>query len=121
MWSIIVCILSWQGQLVQSRSHISEWIKQIEYVRQKYSDATILFPGHGRFGSAKILLDEQFNYLNASRSLVEQQMQSGAEVGGERAANIPEEGNPDYNPVATLPDMPDYNIGAVAKEISQEK
>jgi hypothetical protein len=59
-------------------------------------------------------------------------MQSGAEVGGERAANIPEEGKiiiksklqslyPDYNPVATLPDMPDYNIGAVAKEISQEK
>jgi hypothetical protein len=28
---------------------------------------------------------------------------------------------PDYNPVATLPDMLDYNIGAVAKEISQEK
>jgi glyoxylase-like metal-dependent hydrolase (beta-lactamase superfamily II) len=118
----------------ESRSHISEGIKQIEYLRQKYSDATILFPGHGRFGSAKILLDEQFNYLNAFRSLVEQQMQSGAaEVLGDRAAaNIPEEGKiiiksklqsiyPDYNPVATLPDMLDYNIGAVAKEISQEK
>src|ERR671925_1904042 len=58
----------------ESRSHISEWIKQIEYVRQNYSDAKTLFPGHGQSGAAKTLLDEQFNYLNTFRSLVEQQM-----------------------------------------------
>ena len=28
---------------------------------------------------------------------------------------------PDYDPVATLPNMLDYNIDAVAKEISQDK
>jgi hypothetical protein len=28
---------------------------------------------------------------------------------------------PDYNPVATPPNMLDYNIDAVAKEISQDK
>ena len=117
----------------ESRSHISEWIKQIEYVRQKYSDVETLFPGHGQPGAAKTLLDEQFNYLNTFRSLVEQQMKLAAKLGGEReAANITEGDKilikselqsryPDYNPVATLPNMLDYNIDALAKEISQDK
>jgi alkyl sulfatase BDS1-like metallo-beta-lactamase superfamily hydrolase len=117
----------------ESRSHISEWIKQLEYIMQNYSDAEILFPGHGQSGAAKTLLDEQFNYLNTFRSLVEQQMKLAAKLGEEReAANITE-GNkilikselqsryPDYNPVATLPNMLDYNIDALAKEISQDK
>jgi glyoxylase-like metal-dependent hydrolase (beta-lactamase superfamily II) len=121
----------------ENRSHISEWIKQIEYLRHNYSDAKILFPGHGQSGTARTLLDDQLNYLNTFRSLVEQQMQSPAAkakvvVGGDRAAaNITQEGKtiikselqrlyPDYNPVATLPNMLDYNIDAVAKEINQE-
>jgi glyoxylase-like metal-dependent hydrolase (beta-lactamase superfamily II) len=119
----------------ESRSHISEWIKQIEYLRQNYPDAKILFPGHGQSGAARTLLGDQFNYLSTFRSLVKQQIQSPAAkvVGGDRAAaNITQEGKtiikselqslyPDYNPVATLPNMLDYNIDAVAKEISQEK
>jgi glyoxylase-like metal-dependent hydrolase (beta-lactamase superfamily II) len=122
----------------ESRSHISEWIKQIEYLRHNYQDAKILFPGHGQYGAARTLLDDQLNYLNTFRSLVQQQqMQSAATakvvVGyREAAANITQEGKtiikselqrlyPDYNPVATLPNMLDYNIDAVAKEISQEK
>jgi hypothetical protein len=117
----------------ESRSDISEWIKQIEYVRQNYSEAKTLFPGHGQSGAAKTLLDEQFNYLNTFRSLVEQQMKLAAKLGGEReAADITEGGKilikselqsrySDYNPVATLPNMLDYNIDAVAKEISQDK
>jgi glyoxylase-like metal-dependent hydrolase (beta-lactamase superfamily II) len=58
----------------ESRSHISEWIKQIEYLRHNYPDAKILFPGHGQSGAAMTLLDDQLNYLNTFRSLVEQQM-----------------------------------------------
>jgi glyoxylase-like metal-dependent hydrolase (beta-lactamase superfamily II) len=117
----------------ESRSHISEWIKQIEYLQQKYPDVKILFPGHGPSGVAKALLDEQLNYLNTFRSLVRQQMQLAPTVGRERAvANITEQGKslikgelqklyPGYEPVATLPNMLDYNIDALAKEISQEK
>ena len=117
----------------ESRSHISEWIKQIEYLQQKYPDAKILFPGHGPSGVAKTLLDEQLNYLNTFRLLVRQQMQLTPTVGGERAvANITEQGKalikselqklyPGYEPVATLPNMLDYNVDALAKEISQEK
>jgi glyoxylase-like metal-dependent hydrolase (beta-lactamase superfamily II) len=117
----------------ESRSHISEWIKQIEYLLQKYPEAKILFPGHGQNGVAKTLLNEQLSYLNTFISLVRQQMQLAAEVGGERtAASITEAGKasikselqslyPDYDPVATLPNMLDYNIDAVAKEISQGK
>jgi hypothetical protein len=52
-------------------------------------------------------------------------------VGDREAANVTLEGKtiikselrrlyPDYNPVATLPNMLDYNIDAVAKEISIE-
>jgi len=99
---------------------------------QNYSDAEILFPGHGQSGPPKTLLDEQLNYINTFRSLVEQQqlqMQSAAEVGGE---NITEEGKarikselqsiyPNYISVATLSNMLDINIDAVEREISQEK
>ena len=114
-----------------AEGHSSEWIKQIEYIMQNYSDAEILFPGHGQSGPPKTLLDEQLNYINTFRSLVEQQqqMQSAAEVGGK---NITEEGKarikselqriyPNYISVATLSNMLDINIDAVAKEISQEK
>lgn len=126
------------GDVVNNRMHpflaegrSSEWIKQIEYIMQNYSDTEILFPGHGQSGPPKTLLDEQLNYINTFRSLVEQQqqMQSAAEVGGE---NITEEGKarikselqsiyPNYISVATLSNMLDINIDAVAKEISQEK
>jgi glyoxylase-like metal-dependent hydrolase (beta-lactamase superfamily II) len=126
------------GDVVNNRMHpflaegrSSEWIKQIEYIMQNYSNAEILFPGHGQSGPPKTLLDEQLNYINTFRSLVEQQqqMQSAAEVGGE---NITEEGKarikselqsiyPNYISVATLSNMLDINIDAVAKEISQEK
>lgn len=113
----------------------SDWIKQIEFVRQNYSDAKVLFPGHGESGSPKTLLDLQSNYIKTFRSLVEQQVQSAVEVGGERAANITEDGKtkiksdlqrlyPKYMPVANLPamlDLNDLNIDAVAKEISQGK
>jgi hypothetical protein len=73
------------------------------------------------------------NYLNTFRSLVRQQMQFAPTVGVESAvANITEQGKasiknelqklyPGYEPVATLPNMLDYNIDALAKEISQEK
>jgi glyoxylase-like metal-dependent hydrolase (beta-lactamase superfamily II) len=122
----------------ENRSHISEWIKQIEYLRQNYSNAKTLFPGHGQSGAARTLLDDQLNYLNTFRLLVKQQMQSptaaAAEVGGgdREAANITQEGKtiikselqrlyPNNMPVATLPNMLDYNIDAVAKELSQEK
>ncbi|HZA71060.1 MAG TPA: MBL fold metallo-hydrolase [Nitrososphaeraceae archaeon] len=114
-----------------AEGHSSEWIKQIEYIMQNYSDAEILFPGHGQSGPPKTLLDEQLNYINTFRSLVEQQqqMQSAAEVEGK---NITEEGKarikselqsiyPNYISVATLSNMLDINIDAVAKEISQEK
>jgi hypothetical protein len=37
-------------------------VAPIEYVRQNYSDAKILFPGHGQAGSPKTLLDEQLDY-----------------------------------------------------------
>src|SRR5919197_2640857 len=117
----------------QSPSHISEWVKQIKYIIQKYPEAKTLFPGHGPSGVAKSLLNEQLNYLDTFRSLVKQQMQLAPKVEGEGAvASITEGGKvliknelqrlyPSYNPVATLPNMLDYNIDAIAKEISQGK
>jgi glyoxylase-like metal-dependent hydrolase (beta-lactamase superfamily II) len=113
----------------------SDWIKQIEYIKQNYSDAKVLFPGHGESGSPATLLDLQLNYINTFRSLIEQQIKSAIGVGGEKAGNITEDGKtkiksdlqslyPNYMPVANLPamlDLNDLNIDAVAKEISQEK
>ena len=129
------------GDVINNRMHPAliegnsiEWIKQIQYIGQNYSDTRMLFPGHGQPGSPKTLLDEQMEYINTFRSLVEQQMQSAGKVGEERSANITEEGKtriksellilyPDYLHVASLPlsDLFDLNIDAVAKEINEEK
>jgi glyoxylase-like metal-dependent hydrolase (beta-lactamase superfamily II) len=111
--------------------HTSEWIKQIEYIKQNYLEAKVLYPGHGQSGSPKNLLDQQLNYINTFRSLVEKELESSET---ERAANITEEHKmkitdelqklyPNYLHVASLPlsAMFDLNIDAVAKEISQEK
>jgi glyoxylase-like metal-dependent hydrolase (beta-lactamase superfamily II) len=133
--------LLFTGDVVNNRMHPAliegnsiEWIKQIQYIRQNYSDTRILFPGHGQPGSPKTLLDEQLEYINTFRSLVEQQMRLEEKVGEETSANITEEGktkimselqrlHPDYLHVASMPlsDLFDLNIDAIAKEINQDK
>jgi glyoxylase-like metal-dependent hydrolase (beta-lactamase superfamily II) len=133
--------LLFTGDVVNNRmhpalieGHSTEWIKQIQYIGQNYSDAKILFPGHGQPGLPKSLLDEQSEYINTFRSLVEQQMQSAGKIGEDGSANITEEGKtrikselqrlyPDYLHVALMPldTMFDLNIDAITKEINQER
>jgi glyoxylase-like metal-dependent hydrolase (beta-lactamase superfamily II) len=133
--------LLFTGDVVNNRmhpalieGHSTEWIEQIQYIGQNYSDARMLFPGHGQPGLPKTLLKEQSQYINTFRSLVEQQMQSAGKVGEKGSANITEEGKirikselqrlyPNYLHVASLPlsDMLDLNIDAIAKEINQDK
>jgi glyoxylase-like metal-dependent hydrolase (beta-lactamase superfamily II) len=132
--------LLFTGDVVNNRmhpalieGHSTEWIEQIQYIGQNYSDARMLFPGHGQPGLPKTLLKEQSQYINTFRSLVEQQMQSAGKV-GEKGSAITEEGKirikselqrlyPNYLHVASLPlsDMLDLNIDAIAKEINQDK
>jgi glyoxylase-like metal-dependent hydrolase (beta-lactamase superfamily II) len=118
-----------------AEGHSLDWVRQLEYIIQNYSEAAFLFPGHGQSGPAKILLDKQLNYLNTFRSLVEQKLQSVAQAGDKRSANITEIGKieikdelqrlyPNYFPVAKLPsdlDLNDMNIGAIVKEMRQNK
>jgi glyoxylase-like metal-dependent hydrolase (beta-lactamase superfamily II) len=133
--------LLFTGDVVNNRmhpalieGHSTEWIKQIQYIGQNYSDAKVLFPGHGQPGLPKALLDEQSEYINTFRSLVEQQMQSTGKIGEGGSANITEEGKtrikselqrlyPDYLHVALMPldTMFDLNIDAITKEINQER
>jgi glyoxylase-like metal-dependent hydrolase (beta-lactamase superfamily II) len=133
--------LLFTGDVINNQMHPAliegnsiEWIKQIQFIGQNYSDTRMLFPGHGQPGSPKTLLDEQLEYINTFRSLVEQQMQLAEKVGEERSANITEEGKtkikselqrlyPDYLHVASMPlsDLFDLNIDAIAKEINQDK
>jgi glyoxylase-like metal-dependent hydrolase (beta-lactamase superfamily II) len=107
--------------LVEGRS--SDWIKQLEYIEQNYTDARILFPGHGQSGSPRVLLDDQLEYINTFRSLVEQQMQLAGNITEEGKTRIKSELQrlyPNYLHVASLPlsDMLELNIDAIAKEIS---
>jgi glyoxylase-like metal-dependent hydrolase (beta-lactamase superfamily II) len=118
-----------------AEGHSLDWVKQLEYIIQNYSEAAFLFPGHGQSGPAKILLDKQLNYLNTFRSLVEQKLQSVAQAGEERSANITDVGKikikdelqrlyPNYIPVAKLPsnlDLNDLNINGIVKEMGQDK
>jgi glyoxylase-like metal-dependent hydrolase (beta-lactamase superfamily II) len=133
--------LLFTGDVVNNQMHPAliegnsiEWINQIQYIGQNYSDTRLLFPGHGQSGPPTTLLNEQLEYINTFRSLVQQQMQLTEKVGEERSANITEEGKtkikselqrlyPDYLHVALIPlsDLFDLNIDAVAKEINLEK
>jgi len=133
--------LLFTGDVVNNQMHPAliegnsiEWIRQIQYIEQSYSDTRMLFPGHGQPGSPKTLLDEQLEYINTFRSLVEQEMQLAEKVGEDKTANITEEGKtkikselqrlyPDYLHVASLPlsDLFDLNIDAVTTEINQDK
>ena len=69
-----------------------DWVKQLEYIIHNYLHVKFLYPGHGQFGSAKILLDKQLTYINTFSSLVEQQLQSDVEGGEERSVKITEYG-----------------------------
>jgi glyoxylase-like metal-dependent hydrolase (beta-lactamase superfamily II) len=97
-----------------------DWIKQINYVMKKYSDAKVLYPGHGPAGSPTLLLNQQLQYLNTFRSLVEQQLTPSGNVSDEGRKIIKNELEkiyPGYQPVATVPNMIDLNIDSVAKEL----
>jgi glyoxylase-like metal-dependent hydrolase (beta-lactamase superfamily II) len=125
--------LLFTGDVVNNRMHhaliegrSSDWIKQLEYIGQNYSDARVLFPGHGQSGSPKALLDGQLQYINTFRSLVEQQLQLTGNITEEGKTKIKSELQklyPNYLHVASLPlsDMLDLNIDAIAKEISQTR
>lgn len=100
-----------------------DWINQINYVTNKYSDAKVLYPGHGPAGSPGILLNQQLEYLKTFRSLVQQQMQPSGNVSDQGRTIIKNELEriyPGYLPVATVPNMLDLNINAVAKELIEE-
>jgi glyoxylase-like metal-dependent hydrolase (beta-lactamase superfamily II) len=97
-----------------------DWIKQINYVMNKYSDAKMLYPGHGPAGSPNLLLKQQLQYLKTFRSLVEQQIQPSGNVSYQGKTVIKNELEriyPGFLPVATVPNMLDLNIDAVAKEL----
>ena len=101
-----------------------DWIKQINYVMNKYSNAKVLYPGHGPSGSPISLLNQQLQYLKTFRSLVEQNMQASGNVSDEGRTVIKNEIEriyPGYLPVATVPNMLDLNIDTVAKELMKEK
>jgi glyoxylase-like metal-dependent hydrolase (beta-lactamase superfamily II) len=124
--------LLFTGDVVNNRmhpalieGHSSDWIEQLEYIGQNYSDARIIYPGHGHPGKPKALLDEQSEYINTFRSLVEQQMQVAGNITEEGKTKIKSELQslyPNYLHVASLPlsDILDLNIDAIAKEINQD-
>jgi hypothetical protein len=100
------------------------WIKQINYVMTKYSGAKVLYPGHGTAGSPRQLLNQQLQYLKTFSSLVQQQMQPSGNVTDQGRTIIKSELEriyPGYLPVATVPNMIDLNIDAVAKELKMFK
>jgi glyoxylase-like metal-dependent hydrolase (beta-lactamase superfamily II) len=100
------------------------WINQINYVMTKYSGAKVLYPGHGTAGSPRQLLNQQLQYLKTFSSLVQQQMQPSGNVTDQGRTIIKSELEriyPGYLPVATVPNMIDLNIDAVAKELKMFK
>jgi hypothetical protein len=82
--------------------------------------AKVLYPGHGPAGPPSMLLNQQLEYLKTFRSLVEQHLQPSGNVSDQGRTIIKNELEriyPGFLPVATVPNMLDLNINAVAKEL----
>lgn len=50
--------------------HVERWIEQLATLTATYPDLTIIYPGHGKPGSASALAQSQLDYLTTFRDLV---------------------------------------------------
>jgi glyoxylase-like metal-dependent hydrolase (beta-lactamase superfamily II) len=107
--------------------HTCGWLINLDQVRARFPAATVLYPGHGAPGNPAALIDAQREYLRTVRALIRPSV-ADASPGG-RAVTPAEEQSiiteldkryPNYPRVASLPDIQQRNIQAVAAELLAE-
>ena len=137
------------GDIVNNRMHpyllegnTTNWMKQIEYILENYSDAKVILPGHGKRGPPEQILFDQWKYLKIFRNLVQKEMindelllleeprdhgpgykqlTSGNVSAAGKQTILSEIGNlyPGYDTASPIPNILEKNIDAVANELSK--
>ncbi|MGH3977682.1 MAG: MBL fold metallo-hydrolase [Pseudonocardiaceae bacterium] len=122
------------GDLVGNRvtpalleGHTCGWLAGLEQLRTRFPAARVLHPGHGAAGDPAALIDAQRDYLHRFRGLVRPTVDAGSPAGpavtpDERQAVVAEldRAYPDHPRVASLPNLQELNIAAVAGELLAE-
>ena len=104
--------------------HTCGWLADLDRLRKRFPDARKLYPGHGAPGSPA-LIGEQERYLRDFRAFVAPvaapSSPGGTAVTPEELAEVRAEVEaryPNYPNVASLPNLMDVNITAVAHELA---
>jgi glyoxylase-like metal-dependent hydrolase (beta-lactamase superfamily II) len=122
------------GDLVGNRvtpalleGHTCGWLTGLDQLRARFPAAKTLYPGHGAPGDPATLIDAQREYLRTFRALtwptVAESSPGGREVTADERRVIVTELDrryPNYPRVASLPNIQELNIAAVAKELAGE-
>ncbi len=97
------------------------WLGQLDVLERRTAALRELYPGHGRPGSPKDLISRQRDYLETFRRLVDQHRQPDGTITPEGTAKVVaamDARYPAYPPVAALPNLIQFNIKVVARELA---
>jgi len=107
--------------LIEGRT--KQWLAQLDTLEAAAVSADRIYPGHGKDGPLVEAVAAQRAYLNTFRSLVDQHRAGTGAVGDEGRAAIfagMQAMFGDEPPVATVPELFNKNIDAVAQELAAE-
>jgi glyoxylase-like metal-dependent hydrolase (beta-lactamase superfamily II) len=103
------------------------WLTNLERLAQRFPDALTAYPGHGSSDESASQIAEQDAYLRTFRGLVRPatlaESAAGADVAPDELRSIVAELDrqyPDFPLVASLPNLQELNIAAVAGELRAE-
>ncbi|MFJ4652558.1 MBL fold metallo-hydrolase [Nocardia sp. NPDC088792] len=100
--------------------HCCGMLGNLDQLPGLFPEASTLYPGHGAPGNPKTLIDQQRTYLNDVRGLVGAATAPDGTLSPDaEQAVVTEIGQryPGYPSVASLPDLPQRNVAAVAAEL----
>jgi glyoxylase-like metal-dependent hydrolase (beta-lactamase superfamily II) len=122
------------GDLVGNRvtpalleGHTCGWLTGLDQLRARFPAAKTLYPGHGAPGDPATLIDAQREYVRTFRAFTRptaaESSPGGPEVTADERRGVVTELDrryPNYPRVASLPNIQELNIAAVAKELAGE-
>lgn len=104
------------------------WLVNLEKLASRFSGARTVYPGHGAAAPIAAQLATQVGYLRTFRALVAPSVTPQSEGGPEltpaelqQVLTELDSRYPDHPPVASLPDLQQINVGAVAAELRAEQ
>ncbi|MBO0876264.1 MAG: MBL fold metallo-hydrolase [Pseudonocardia sp.] len=107
--------------------HTCGWLTDLDRLRDRFPAAALIYPGHGAPGHPATLIDAQREYLRTVRALIRPSV-ADASPGGRDVTPAEEQSitteldkrYPNHPRVASIPDLQQRNIHAVAAELLAE-